>query len=63
MTRACTRAGPWRERHQATASLSTERLARGSHPSTSRTSRLGNERTSLEMLPPAVWTSTGTEIA
>jgi hypothetical protein len=63
MTRAWTRAGPWRERHQATASFRTERLPSGSQPSTSRTSRLGKERTSLEMLPPAVCTSTGTEMA
>ena len=55
--------GPAAARHQAAASRRTDRLARGSQPSTSRTSRLGKERTSFEMLPPAVWTSTGTEIA
>jgi hypothetical protein len=41
----------------------TSRLASGSQPSTSRTRRSGNDRTSFEMLPPGVCTSTGTEIA
>ena len=63
MTFAWTRAGPRRARHQAAASRMTSRLASGSQPSTSRTSRSGNERTSFEMLPPAVCTSTGTEMA
>jgi len=60
---AGTSAGPLRERHQAAASPRTARLASGSQPSTSRTSKLGKSRTRREMLPPAVCTSTGTEIA
>ena len=38
-------------------------LATRSQPSTSSTYRPGNDATSLEIEPPAVFTSTGTEIA
>jgi hypothetical protein len=39
------------------------RLAKKSVPSTESTWRPGNDRTSREMSPPGVCTSTGTEIA
>jgi len=61
--RACTKAGPWRARTDATASRIALRLARKSVPSIESTCRPGNERTSREMSPPGVWHSTGTEIA
>src|SRR6185503_2576382 len=64
VTFARTNAGPFRERHQDTASLSTRYDAIGSLPSTSSTqNRFGKFFTSRATLPPAVCTSTGTEIA
>ena len=63
MTFACTRAGPFRFRAYSTAFRITSWLAIKSQPSTCCTKRLGNPLTSLEIEPPAVFTSTGTEIA
>ena len=63
MTWACTKAGPLRWRTYSEARSSTSYEATGSQPSTSSTSKPGNVLTSRDTEPPAVWTSTGTEIA
>jgi len=47
----------------AAASRLARRLAKKSVPSIESTWSPGNNRTSREMSPPGVWTSTGTEIA
>ena len=64
MVWACNRTGPpSRARNLPMQRLRATWEAIGSQPSTSSTCRSGKERVSREMLPPAVWTSTGTEMA
>jgi hypothetical protein len=63
MTWAWTSAGPLRARAYSTARLITSNEATGSQPSTSSMYRFGNEARSFEIDPPAVLTSTGTEMA
>ncbi len=63
ITFACTSAGPFRSRAYATAFAIASKLAAKSQPSTFWMYNPGNPVSSFEMLPPAVFTSTGTLIA
>ena len=63
MTLACTSAGPFRCRAYSTARDMASYEAMTSQPSHSSSRRAGNPATSLEILPPAVFTSTGVEMA